>query len=373
FTGTAVLSYKPVDPLLLYASYSRGYKAGGFNLDQSALTGSFFSPADPMGLNNLSVILGPSLLNNPANLQFEEETVNAFELGAKYSSRGLNLAVALFHQEFRNFQLNTFNGTVFLVQNINSCSTDLGGADQDAGALTGACNPDNVEPGVVAKGVELEGSYVPVRDLLLTAGLTYADTRYKKNLIGDDSGKPLDPALRLLPGDNVSNAPEWVATGSVTWTPRIGNTGLSGLLFVNARYSSDYNTGSDLLFGKEQKDFVVVNARVGVRGREGRWSIEAWAANLFDEDYTQVAFNTPFIAPQQTYSAFLAEPRTFGLTLRAAFSPPPAAPAYVAPPPPPPPPPETKTCADGTVVLATDPCPAPPPPPPPPPPAPERG
>ncbi|HUG46232.1 MAG TPA: TonB-dependent receptor, partial [Sphingomicrobium sp.] len=47
FTGTAVLSYKPVDPLLLYASYSRGYKAGGFNLDQSALTGSFFSPADP--------------------------------------------------------------------------------------------------------------------------------------------------------------------------------------------------------------------------------------------------------------------------------------------------------------------------------------
>ena len=37
FTGTAVLSYKPVDALLLYASYSRGYKAGGFNLDRSAL------------------------------------------------------------------------------------------------------------------------------------------------------------------------------------------------------------------------------------------------------------------------------------------------------------------------------------------------
>ena len=32
-----MLSYKPTDELLTYASYSRGYKAGGFNLDRSAL------------------------------------------------------------------------------------------------------------------------------------------------------------------------------------------------------------------------------------------------------------------------------------------------------------------------------------------------
>jgi len=50
----------------------------------------------------------------------------------------------------------------------------------------------------------------------------------------------------------------------------------------------------------------------------------------------------------------------------------PAAPVAL-PPPPPPPPPQTRTCPDGTVVLATDPCPVPPPPPPPPPPMPERG
>jgi iron complex outermembrane receptor protein len=52
-------------------------------------------------------------------------------------------------------------------------------------------------------------------------------------------------------------------------------------------------------------------------------------------------------------------------------------PAVEAPPPPPPPPPvpaaPTQTCADGSVILATDACPAPPPPPPPPAPAPERG
>ena len=38
-----------------------------------------------------------------------------------------------------------------------------------------------------------------------------------------------------------------------------------------------------------------------------------------DIDYSQVAFNTPFVAEQQTYSAFLAEPRTYGITVRAGF------------------------------------------------------
>jgi hypothetical protein len=56
-----------------------------------------------------------------------------------------------------------------------------------------------------------------------------------------------------------------------------------------------------------------------------------------------------------------------------------AEPVVVAPPPPPPAPepvaPATQTCADGSVILATDACPAPPVEmaPPPPPPAPERG
>jgi opacity protein-like surface antigen len=52
---------------------------------------------------------------------------------------------------------------------------------------------------------------------------------------------------------------------------------------------------------------------------------------------------------------------------------PPPPPPVVVEPPPPPPPPATQTCADGSVILATDACPLPPPPPPPPPPEPERG
>ena len=304
FTGTAILSYKVNPDLLTYASYSRGYKAGGFNLDRSAL-------GNPITLDATDL--------DPASLQFEEETVEAFEIGAKYSTREWGVSVAGFYQEFSNFQLNTFNGSVFLVQNVNSCDTDLGGADRDGSSTTGSCSPDNVQPGVVAKGVEVEAYLNPHADVNVTLGFTYADTAYENNLIGDDSGAPLDQALRLLPGDNLSNAPTTVATASLAWTPAIGDSGMEGLFFINGRMSSGFNTGSDLLFGKEQESFVVVNGRIGLTNIADRFSIEGWVQNLFNEDYTQVAFNTPFVAPQQTYSAFLAEPRTYGITLRGEF------------------------------------------------------
>ncbi len=304
FTGTAILSWKPTPDLMTYASYSRGYKAGGFNLDRSALS-------NPVAFNAAAI--------NPSVLQFAEETVNAYEVGAKYSTREFGLSLAAFRQEFTNFQLNTFNGSVFLVQNVNSCDDNLGGADQDASAATGACNPDAVAPGVIAQGVEVEATVNPIRDLGFTFGFTYSDTSYEDNLIGNDSGVPLDPALRLLPGDNLSNAPQIVATSSVTWTPPLGESGMKGLVFFNVRMTSDYNTGSDLLYGKEQDGFTLVNGRVGITGPDRRWGVELWANNLFDIDYSQVAFNTPFVAPQQTYSAFLAEPRTYGITVRAGF------------------------------------------------------
>ena len=234
---------------------------------------------------------------------------------------------------------------MFLVQNVNGCSADLNGADRDqskftgspnynaAAVTTGACAADNVGWGVRTQGFELETSLVPARNFRMTAGLTYARTKYRNNLVGNASGAPLDPALRLLPGNNLSNAPELVATGSVTWTPEIGSSGLTGLVYIDGRMTSDYNTGSDLFPQKEQDGYAIFNARVGVRGPDEKWGIEFWAQNLFNKQYAQVAFNSPFQEggvssafsdPQypggrQLFSQFLAEPRTYGVTLRGKF------------------------------------------------------
>lgn len=321
WTGTAVLSYKPNDDLLLYGSYSKGYKAGGFNLDRSDLGAALF----------------PRSNADAANLQFAAEKVDAYELGLKYSGNGFTFNVAAFRQVFQDFQLNTFNGTVFIVQNINSCGTDLGGADRDPSATTGACAPDDTRAGVISQGIELEAALYPTPDLAITAGYTYADTHYRRNLVGSSQGEPLDPFLFNLPGKNLSNAPKHVVTGSAAFTPDFGTRGLSGLFYVDTRLTSDFNTGSDLFPEKAQDSFVLVNARVGVRGPEQRWALEVWAQNLFDTNYQQVAFNTPFQGSNsiahieqfgatqgfgtanQIFSSFLAEPRTYGVTLRTRF------------------------------------------------------
>ena len=46
----------------------------------------------------------------------------------------------------------------------------------------------------------------PIRDFRVSAGLTYADTKYRKDLVGTNAGAPLNQALRKLPGQNLSNA-----------------------------------------------------------------------------------------------------------------------------------------------------------------------
>jgi outer membrane receptor protein involved in Fe transport len=344
FTGTAILSWKPTDDLLTYASFSRGYKAGGFNLDRSALkapTASFASFGGGNAQAGAQSLVG--------NLQFDPETVDAYEIGAKYATGPFSLSAAVFRQDFKNFQLNTFDGTVFIVQNVNGCSASLNGGDRDqskfvsapnysaTAATTGACAPGDVGYGVRAQGVELEAALVPARDVRVSLGATFTDTKYRENLVGTSNGAPLNQALRKLPGQRLSNSAETVVTSSFAWTPEIGSSGLRGLFYVDGRLTSDYNTGSDLFPQKAQDGYAIFNARIGLRGRDERWAVEFWGQNIFNKQYAQVAFNSPFQEggtsttaaqgfqdPQypggrQLFSQFLAEPRTYGITLRGKF------------------------------------------------------
>lgn len=321
FSGTAVLSWKPIDELLLYGSYSKGYKAGGYNLDRFQL--------GTTGVNPIPAVFSPRSNADVTSLRFAAEKVNAFELGLKYSQPKWSANIAAFRQEFKNFQLNTFNGTSFIVQNINGCDSALSAAR--------TCGSDDVGPGLITQGVELELSATPVRDVRVSGGFTYARAKFADRLVGSGDGSvPLDPALFLLPGAINSNAPQLVTTASMAWTPAIGTSGLSALFYVDGRLTSDYNTGSDLFPEKRQDGFAIVNARIGIRGPNQRWAVEFWGQNILNKDYTQVAFSSPLQssspatsttgqfavgAPManQLISAYLAEPRTYGITLRGSF------------------------------------------------------
>ena len=343
WTGTAVLSWKPAPELLVYASASKGYKAGGFNLDYSALDRPCSTTAGSAAQNAACTTALARPANSPGNgrpeasdLQFASEKVDAYELGVKWDGPGIDINIAAFWQEYSNYQLNTFNGVNFEVTNIQACKDDLGTGPTDNSAATGACASDRLKPGVVAKGFEIETFLRPARYLSVNMGLTYVDTLYRRNLVGT-GGRPLSPVLFQLPGRGVSNAAKYVATAGISWTPPIGDSGLTALVYLDTRLQSDTNTGSNLDIEKEQDAFAVFNGRIGLFGRDRRWGIELWGQNLFNKQYYQIGADMPLqgsgsfravAAPavsghpataNKLFVGFPGEPRTYGVTLRGQF------------------------------------------------------
>ena len=276
-SGTAKVTYQLNDDILAYASYARGYKAGGFNLDQAGLD-------NPL----LGILTGTIVTADVEDLEIENETVNAYEVGFKtqWLDDLITANVALYIQEFDNFQLNTFNGVSFVAENLSE---------------------------VTSKGFEVELGSEPIDGLQLQGGLTYNYAR-----IGDDvvstvfssNGRPL--AGRRLP-----LSPLWVVTGSATYEREIPALNKVGFVHVDFRHDSGANTGSDLDPQKEQDDYIVFNGSMGLFSLESGWEAEIWAKNMFDRDYAQVIIDSPLQAG--SWDVFLAEPRTFGGTVRWRF------------------------------------------------------
>lgn len=301
FTGTAVLSNKFTDHLLGYFSYSRGYKAGGFNLDRTGATGL---------LNSNGVLpTGTTPQQLASALSFLPETVNSYEVGGKYSSPTVTFNAALFLSDFFNYQLNTFNGLFFVVTNL---------------------------PTVQTRGFELEATLRPTSNLTFNGGFTLADTRYPKDLSGPlfvqpsaTNTNPNGGAFFQLPGRQLTNAPEYVFTGGVDFNHEIPTTKLTGFLHLDFRYTSELNTGSDLDAEKIQTGVFLLNGTVGLNGPENAWALELYSRNLLNANYTQVTFDGPvqgsgtrrnrFLPNTQTFDSFLAEPRTFGFRVRYKF------------------------------------------------------
>jgi outer membrane receptor protein involved in Fe transport len=267
-SGTVKLSYRFNDELMTYLSFADGYKAGGFNLGRVT---------NPAAANPLAPVLDTS---------FPEETVDSYELGVKstLADRTVRLDAALFDQRYRDFQLNTYTGILFVVTSI---------------------------PRVESKGAELNLNWAtPLQGLSLSGGATYAFT----NINEYGSAITLFSPERL--NNRISFAPLWSGAASATYqVPLTGALTFRGTL--SEKYNSSYNTGSNLDPRKIQGAYGLLNARIGIGAPNDRWAVELWSANLADKRYYQVAFDAPF--QYQQIDAFLGAPRTFGLTLRTKF------------------------------------------------------
>ncbi|HLZ77310.1 TonB-dependent receptor [Phenylobacterium sp.] len=134
-TGTAKVDWQPDDNTLLYGSYSRGYRSGGFNI--GIFTVLSFKPFS------------------------DKETVDAFEVGFKKNwPNNLQTNVALYHYEYNNLQIPI---------------TEIQGG---SGALVSTSTTAfyNV-PKSRSQGIELETIWQPIQDLQLIFNYSLIDAK----------------------------------------------------------------------------------------------------------------------------------------------------------------------------------------------------
>ncbi len=164
FTGRANIDWTPTlsftDKTLVYATYSRGYKGGGFNTPCQSGLGTVGS-------------VGNSC---PYPLSYAPEFINAYEVGTKNTMLGGSLTLNLdgFYYDYTGYQVSTIVAKSSVNLNINS----------------------------KIYGAEFESNYSPVHNLTLNANVGYLHTRINDgqtqvDQINLDQG---NPAYTLLHG-----------------------------------------------------------------------------------------------------------------------------------------------------------------------------
>ncbi|MBO9624645.1 MAG: TonB-dependent receptor [Sphingomonas sp.] len=273
-TGTAKLAYKFSDRLLAYASFDHGYKSGGYNLDQATFD---------------SVLLGGNGAQG-SDLRFGAETNDAYEVGFKMSpSRAFSLNVAAFYMNFYGLQSLVFAGNNFVVQNVDKS---------------------------ISKGIEVESTIRPARDLTFQLGYSYISAKYDES--NDFTGTP----LQGQEGQQFNNQPEHTVTGAMTWEPRLSDS-LKGLLHIDFRYNSEVDIPSsnpDPVTGRtaiRNEGYGLINGSIGLQTNDGKIRGEVFVENLTNTFY----YITGFAVPEQTgnFNGYPGYPRFYGARVRFGF------------------------------------------------------
>jgi iron complex outermembrane receptor protein len=242
-TPAATLQYQWTPDLMTYASYSQGFKSGGFNtrivqpvISPNATTGREFLP------------------------QFDPEKVTTYELGGKLLiGRTLRLSVAGFHSKYDDIQIVVREGVAPVVRNAGKATIN---------------------------GFEAEGTFSPVRPLLINFGVGYTHFQYDSftpALLAGQTG--LAPhALGVVDlDDKQAYSPEWSLNGGVAYRIAVGQgaiTPRADAAFRSKTYFDAPNT-EQIAQGK----YALINISIRYEAPKNRFSLAAGITNLTDKAY----------------------------------------------------------------------------------------
>lgn len=279
-TGDITLQWDASDSTMVYAKWGNGYKAGGFDEDNGR---GYFDAQE-----------------------YEDETAQTIELGAKmdlWDGRG-RLNVAVFHSEFEDVQVSTFDG--------------------NAGFVVGNAAETEVD------GIEMDGMMAVTDDLTLSFGLAFLDAQYKSF---DDAGCTNDQTVDWVNNGGVASQCTQDLSGqrlqfAADWSGNLGlnySTAISENLEFNASadvmFTDEYDTAAD---GDEvliQDSFTKVNARIELANIDGVWSVALLGRNLTDETTSTWGNDIPLgnFGFAGSYFQMLDAPRSYVVQARYSF------------------------------------------------------
>ncbi|RAK58818.1 TonB-dependent receptor [Phenylobacterium hankyongense] len=343
-TGRFGFDWKPklgfTDETLIYAFYSRGYKAGGLNPACSAVVScppASFAPefVDAYEVGTKNTLLGGSMTLNLTGFHYDyqgyqvskivnrtsineniDAKINGFELESVWSPVRpvrLNASVGWLDTNISNgTSIDTFNRTqgnpgLVLVKSsaASNCVVPL------ANAQLGLAIANGQVPGFTPNPFNLLGLCTPVSTAgagtnIAGSGAIAVGTNAFGGLVSD--GVPVS-----LSGKELPNSPHWTVTLGAQYTHDFGNgwnAVLRGDYYWQAKtFSRIYNSTADRIDSWQN-----LNLTLTVSNAESGWSAEAFVKNATDE----TAITDTYLTDDSSglfRNAFFTEPRTYGIAL----------------------------------------------------------
>ncbi len=266
FTPRASLRYRLTDDTNVYATYSKGFKSGTYNI-------SAFS-----------------------NVPVDPEKVDAYEVGAKFYRSGFSVNGSAFYYVYDDIQIQAVNLATGLTNLSNAAEAEIYGFDMDF-KLPVSPNFD------LAGGLAYtHGEYSRFPGALVTI------PRTSPAVCGANPHRPCGNVQTTadVSGNAMVRSPRFTAT----LTPTV--RGDIGLGEIEATATFSYNSGYYWDVGNRLKEpsFLLINGQVALTPKDSPLRISLWGRNLTNKLYSAYTVDTT----AGDASAF-ARPRTFGFTL----------------------------------------------------------
>ncbi len=283
FTPRASVSYEFTETFTTYASYSEGFKSGGFDMRGD-------------------VVLTPDTVNG-----YDPETVQSYEVGAKgtlFDDR-LSYNFAAFYADYSDQQITRQQPTV---------TGSIASFVDNAGAST-------------IQGVELEGTVQFTDRLSLNYGVGWTDAEFDKYETYQVITNPAPPPATLTVPVDLSdtavfqNTPEWNGNLALNYAQPLPGTWGSLLATVSGSYRDSYHMFEFPNPLIDQNDaYTLVDASIAWKSNDEKLRFQLLGRNLTDEEYKIGGYYFPGALYGNVVNSFYGPPRTISLSASYRFN-----------------------------------------------------